>query len=690
MRARFLKLGILALLVPVLGACVDEDAGPTVVTDKGSLNVGLDLVALGIPTGQVSVDFDVADLDTVNHPVDLFDRAEPILSLWSSRLSGNFETATDYGRKDVWAGRWFKDDQFGSQPDDPRRPLLVQNPNVNDIYPDAMDFLRIRSFESFAGQFCTDGPCWTIYTDLDVLGPDEAWVAVGFARYGVQVNGLPDHLEIFVEGTVTQPDSLVLLGGAPGGYPQHNGERWHNFGDPAPWQEVPSDSPEACPAAQATANPFLFGHTQLGGSNFTNPRAPDSNYDGELQIGWCFSSEGVWSDAKDGPVPAIAPNTFESFDLPRYNYVVVWEYDKANEQVLYDRPLFRAQLGIDLDVNGNPLPHAFAPFPYPPGHEFASTTGPFATRTEFLEDPRVAPGASDIDLTLENLGPLAGGASYQVWLFDEVEGETVRVPVTYVALRPDTVGTDDLGEPIVEFVPEGEPQTVQSFPGSRTRKHSIAFNAADLQAAGIVLRSFTHVVVTVSEGGDASPVDSPAPVWFRFTDQQGTRTDFFDNEINRAGTARFGFIPELAGRGAGWELFGGGSVEFLHTEALGVRLSRLARPPLGYYYAVWLENEETGQTRNLGPITTPAPEYSSLRDADILPVDGEFLTPREILTAWKWQEWDEVPEGFAAFTHVIVTLESKAGPQDQMSLTRIFEAVIPPDLDKIPVETPRR
>jgi hypothetical protein len=339
----------------------------------------------------------------------------------------------------------------------------------------------------------------------------------------------------------------------------------------------------------------------------------------------------------------------------------------------------RAQVGVELDVNGQPIPHAFAPLPTAPGKELSE----FSSYPEFLAHPAVAGSAMSIDMILSNLKPLTGGSGYQVWLFDEVEQDAVRISPLYVLQRPDTTGVDELGEPIIEWVNVGDTASVQSFDGAIGLRHVVMVDEAALQAGGLSLSQYTHVVLTIGSD-DASPLNSPAPVWYRYTNQNGTRTDLFDNELFLSGSAQFGFVPSLADQGKGWQPFGTGKVQFLNVEGLSVGLERLARPPLGYYYAVWLVNQESGITVPLGEITTPPPQFASLRDADI--ATGEFVTESEIFAAAKWAEWSELPSDFKSFTHVYVTLEPKDGASDLMSPTVLFQAPIPKDLDKMPRE----
>ena len=650
MSTRTWLLGAAALVVAAaFVGCEDEDAGPTALTGRAAIMVGLDFVARDLPGGDATA---IAGLDLTNAGSDLLGRAAPSrdpVFVQSGDLDMDKTTA------------WIGPRVFFS---DPRLPKLIEHV-WNDTYGDNIDFLEFQRPDRSSRI-----DRWDYRSDLDYIGVDNSWYAVGLVRYATVVNGLIDHLEILAnDGNTPEPDGLVVLGGSPAGYPDHQADWWLASGDD-------------CPVVPAGANPFILGHFKTGPA--VDPKDTGANFDGETDADFCFLGSGQWQASHTAPlhpdsVP-FAPNSFEPFDLPQYNYLVIWEYDRATNTVLFDRPHMRAQLGVELDLNGNPIRHAFAPFPTAPGLELSE----FTDFAEFVADPVVAVTVTAISLIANHLKPLASGSAYQIWLVDDVEREAARVSPVYTLQRPDTVGISDLGEPIIEWVNVADPQTAQSFDGALGLRHIIELSDSDLLAAGIELSQFTHVVFTVGGSADASPLEAPAPAWYRYTDQKGTRADLFDNDVFLTGSVEFGFIPELADKGIGWQPFGGGTVEFLNVEAFAVGLERLARPPLGYFYGVWLVNEEDGSTLELGEITTPPPDFASLLDADI--TTGAFVTGGEILAAAKFAVWAELGADFANFTHVRVTLEPKNGAPGVMSETVILEASVPKDLDKLPEE----
>ncbi len=660
MRTRgWLVWALAALTIPALSACVDEDAGPTVLTDEGGIRVLFDFLAASLPGGEAVVVAGVVELDTLNNPDDLFGRATggPEVTWPSPRFADTYDLGTDFGRKPEIAQRqWIS----GFVPDDPRKPFLIENANFGDTYGDNADHIRFWS-PTALGADCPTGPCWAYSSDIDWLGPDDSWFAVGFVRYGLQVNGLLDHLDILVnDGVVEEPDSLIPLGGALAGYSSVQSDHWmYNSND--------------CLPMLADANPFILGHFKTGPT--VDPKDSGANFNGETDADYCYYSNGVWGDnGFTSGVQPFAPNALQPFDLPSYNYLVIWSYDPATDQVKFDEPWVRAQIGVDLDLNGNPIPHSFAPFPTAPGRELSD----FADFPEFLGHPNVAAGASRVTLTVRNLKPLAAGQTYQIWLYDEVEGDATRVEATYTLQQPDTLGIDPLGEPIIDWVDVQGPGPATDFNGVRGYRHIIELRNSNLIPTGVRLSQFSHVVATIGSS-DANPASSPAPVWFRYTNQNGTRTDLFDNEVFLEGSARFGFRPSLADKGIGWQPFGSGNVQFLNVEAIAVALNRLARPPLGFYYGVWLVNEDDGTNLFVGEITTPPPGLESLLDADV--TKNDFVSDSEILAAGKWATWADLGANYKSFTSLYVTLEPKNGDGSVRSPSTIFRAAIPANLE---------
>jgi hypothetical protein len=318
----------------------------------------------------------------------------------------------------------------------------------------------------------------------------------------------------------------------------------------------------------------------------------------------------------------------------------------------------------------------------------------------------LAGGATDsMVLTIGNLPVLASGGSYQVWLADSVSRNVRRINAAFQIQRPDTIRIDPITEvAIINWVAEAPVQNVESFNAQSGKRTRLVVRAAHVTAAGSTLRDFTHVVVTISTGGDASPLNSPAPAFFRY--RNGANNTFVGVTTATATPVR-PFFNHYPGRFSdSWVPLGGGTVEFLNTEGFGMVVDRNTRPPLGFYYDVWLvDNNPRGRAPvHVGEATSPAPRFLSLKDADISTIPG-VVTQTQILELAIWQKWGDLrdndgsplqlfktvtlPGGITTtqpvFTHVVVALRSKHAV-DGLPPTVVYEARIPDGLDRMPVE----
>lgn len=685
-RVRVITSGAAALAFAAAFPACEEPAGPELYRGVPTLEVGVEAVVAGLPEGDYAVSFSVVDWDTAAASGLLEDMGlapRPTTDVWRGTFAETLELGTSFGAKSYVAARWYKIDGLSDRRDDPRKPLLVLNTNLGDDgdYLGGIDHIRFRSPTSFPGRYCTNGPCWTIMNDLDRIGANDSWFAMGLVRYALKVNGLLDQIEHWVEGEVEEPDSLIPLPFNPGGYPDHQADWWHGF------TSSRFNEPEWCPDVPADANPFIFGHFKTGPT--VDPHDPGADFDGETDADWCFTGAGRWGNSIEDEVTSpFAPNEPKRFDLPQYNYFVIWQYDRESGQVLYDKPVLRAQIGVDIDLNGNPIPNAYAPFPLVPGHP--AGTDPWKSRVDFLADPRVAAGAGKASFTVTGL-PAFSGLEYQVWLYHQSTGVTKRVPVAWLQQKPDTVGVDELGQPIIRWTDLAARATVQSFTSQGAgMRHLLELRRAILAQAGAELKGFTHVVITTAKVGEqADPTVKNAVVSFRYADPKGTPDNFFDDVVNGSGKLLFSFLPgPVAQLGQSWKVFGAGNVKYSGDQEFGLILNRFARPPAGWYYEVWLVKlDEKGavlQEKNLGAITSPAPEFASLRDADV--TTGELVTETEILKAAKFARVSEAgASSLNDFSAIWVTLEPKDGADNERSPFRIFAAQIPPDLAKVPV-----
>lgn len=685
---KYVTLGgaVLALAaLATLSACEDP-TGATLLNDEPAVEVGTELLLQGTPQGTFVNDLVVVDLDTVNHPDDVFGRSIPTNEVWDA--GGYYELGTSYGGRSFFSGRWWHAGDFNGDPRLPPLQLVTDLSGGDEYYGGGLDFLRFYPppFLDVDGGDCTHGPCWWIQNDLDHLGPDHFWMVQAAVRYATQVNGKLDHIEMITEGEVTEPDQLVPLPFQPGGYPEHD----------ADW--IPFDSDEftgdPCPDVPPDANPFIFGHLGTGDGNTNAGRDGGGAFDGEIDADWCFTSAGNWSDTDitSGTQP-LAPNAPQGFDLPTYNYVTFYTFDKAAydagtpamDAIDFDEEWARFQAGVDIDMDGNPIPHAYAPFPFPPGSTWDVE---FGSRENMLAHPNVAAAARSSEITLRGV-PSFEGMEYQVYLHNQATGEYQQITVNWVQQRPDTVGTDELGDPIIEFVDLSAPANVQSF-GSQGQgmRHVIELEHQTLADAGTPMGDYSHVVIFAApQGGTVDPARTAAAVSFQFIDLSGTPEVRFDDQPAKDGDALFSFLPgEVAAAGKSWAAFGGGNVTYQPGGRFGLRLNRIARPPAGWYYEVWgVTESEEGEVTNevsFGEVTTPAPDFESLLDADVS--TGEYVTDTEILQASKFVDFNTMnvsgASGPSDFTRIVVTLEPKDGGPERSPI-QVFTTGVPNDLE---------
>ncbi|HEY8468913.1 MAG TPA: hypothetical protein VIL18_04680 [Longimicrobiales bacterium] len=276
-----------------------------------------------------------------------------------------------------------------------------------------------------------------------------------------------------------------------------------------------------------------------------------------------------------------------------------------------------------------------------------------------------------LSLTLQYLAPLSGNNRYQVWLANDTAA--ARIGVRHTTLRPDTVGFDEFdGTPIIEWREVAPESPATEFNATTGYRQVLRFTRGELTAAGVDMSAYTHVVVTIGSG-DANPLTSPAPVFFRYA---GLGTGAFTD-----GVAQFGFDPAAAS-GTGWVAFGGGSVEWLNVEGFGLLAQRIARPPRGFFYELWLVDEGRTRKVRLGELLTPAPEFASLMNADV--EEGPFVARGEIIKAGRYVRWADLQATPDQFSALLIALKPKAGVADELPETVVYQAAVPPNLDQLP------
>lgn len=489
---------------------------------------------------------------------------------------------------------------------DPRLPALDPLPDPSAV---STAFARIMGPEYWGANM------WDLYMRWNGMEPGVRYT-FAIERLATQVNGLVDHLEMLLYGVVTEPDVLVPLGGAPGGYPDNDYTWTNNAGC------------QAEPIPQPPPNPWYLG-------------AFTANSSGVGTADFCMGSPWPWYQNTSGPPVAdssiVVPNTLDvTSSVPdyQYNYVVVYRGEPPN----LGPPVLRIQVGADLDLDGKPIPNAFAPFPL------------FEDRIGLIGVPGVQARVSALELTATSLAPLAS-SQYSLWLFDASSGELAAATADYTRIRRVQTGTDESGNPIFEDDPQPVVRTATFNPDAANERHHFVIGPQTL--GGVAARDFTHVLIVP---GDAQPTNA-APFWTRYLDDGGTPDPNDDALVE--GPLQFGAL-DLASPGSPrvFQATGGAEGSFW-AHRLGIAFQNLRRPPAGYYYALWLV-PESGEPVELGPLATPPPELASLRDADM---DESFsvVTSGEILKAGFYIEEGELGQPWNAFQSLRLTLQPKVG-----------------------------
>jgi hypothetical protein len=413
---------------------------------------------------------------------------------------------------------------------------------------------------------------WDFWCWLDGLQPNTDYTAV-LVRYYVDVRGELDTIEMLLNGTVTQPDSLIPLDGSPGGYP----EELYDF-DPA--------RPTYTTGVTGNQNPFVMGYQTSDGTGFA-------------VIDCLVGSGGFWADdfPNDPSEAPLGPNTFESFSLPRYNYVEIYEGRGTNANPIPPGPpVLRFQVGVDIDASGNPIPNSFGPAP---------TVGldPFQLAEADFAESR----PDSIIFRLDNLAKLAGPAAYQV--FALLDDGSVSSALDFVYMNVKEMETGD-------SVITGPTQTSSFSGGSYT--HVLTVEHPD---------NATHLFLTIQEQPGGSP-SAAQLLWMKGGIQpQGVqKTKDFD--------VTFGtFALSDPTQQRLWSISGTGTGGLFGVE-FRAEYEHLPRPPIGYQYVGYLVSDSLPPVRLPDEtFTSPPREYAVLTDADVDLTISDVVQPGEILRA---------------------------------------------------------
>lgn len=529
--------------------------------------------------------------------------------------------------------RYLLDPAARNSTDDPRVPAL------GGLGTEAVGGNQCRFGD---GDFWGGSDGWDFFCFLEGLRPNTDYTVM-LVRYALTVNGDLDTEEILLSGAITQPDELALLGGTPGGYPLE-------------LCDFDPNRPTFTIGVTGDQNPLVMGFVT-------------SNANGALVFDCLVGSGGFWSaGALTDPAEApFAPNEIASFDVPRYNYVVVVEgLGTAIDPVPPGDHVMRFQVGVDIDASGTPIANGLAPLP-----------DRAATDDELLFAPGGAGRPNELTATFNNLEELAGGAEYSAWLVNPVTGAFLPAIGTYNRIKiiaerdpitGEVISTRD-STPPVETV-----AGVNSFVGGMQEdgfRHQLVLTDAGLPGgAADSVGFYTHLVLTIAESPSLANMSDSRPLWFQYTDQGGTPDNFFDDAFDiDAGRTRFGNFDMadpadsrlFSGQGQGQGGF--------REEVLSIDMRRLSRPPVGYEFVAWVIDED-GNAVRMPAITGPPPERVSLTDADVQLIP-DIVTSNGILEAnfqatqselgVTWFDVNADTLTGTSLRQVLVTLEAKVG-----------------------------
>ena len=538
-----------AALALALGAC---DAGDPVSPAGGAQGQTQPLLA-GVtnatkPTGTASVSISEIAIDP-SLP-DAFGRVAPDRRgrFWSTE---GFWRIVDYGRSSLAAER------------DPRIPV----PNTNaagpglaiiDIYP-----------PDFAGGY------WELYmpggAGVTGLKPGVEY-RMAFVHYRLGVAGAPDQVDRLILGAAVDRDTLKKLTGT----------------EQLAIGEWTSAAPAGCATYPGTtANPLVI-------AEFTASAGGASPV-----LDQCIVPGNGLDEETPQAGSLIGANNNTAYDLPNYNYLVIYEAAHG-----LDSTAWRLQLGQDLDAAGQPIANAFAPFPAPassnsnkrassPGHASTDLAASFPLSIAAQVALPAAIGAPDsVRVRMTNVQRLETGV-YKAWYVNRNTNEAQPAPGRYIRRSITVNAADTALRDTTIFEDVANTSTFKGGPEEilfTTRPYSEIGNP-DLSD------TLAFLLITVEQNENAATPSTAQPFWVRVFKTAGTSAggtvQFGDFNFNQGDAQPVTFTAQGT--------FSGGVLGGTRTERNGeetevvfegstVRLNftGLTRPPEGYEYRAYM------------------------------------------------------------------------------------------------------
>lgn len=289
-----------------------------------------------------------------------------------------------------------------------------------------------------------------------------------------------------------------------------------------------------------------------------------------------------------------------------------------------------------------------------------------------------SPADDSIEITLQGLDTLENGF-YTIWFGDTAATRLTRASGTLRVVRTDS-STNDQGDLVVTRDSVNYPGTAAFSNGGA--RSTLRFFTSRTTSGMPVADSLQLVLITIEDNASATvPNASRRPLWA--TRPAGgspptqTRTaNFIFGNFDPTVGSRYVYVPEGRGRA------------YVRGSTFIVNDTNLTRPPLGYYYAVYAERQDSAtnvptDTLFLGELASAADRSISLRNADSLVVDSrvQLVSPPSILAASNRVDASEVglpsTRSFRDFARVLVTLESKNSDNTRMGPAILLRADLP-------------
>lgn len=380
----------------------------------------------------------------------------------------------------------------------------------------------------------------------------------GVARYAVQVRGALDISEMLLTGTITQPDSLVF-----------------RTGDFNPGGKKSRDRFTTSCTSVNVIHPVAGANPHLLGSDTTNGGFVD------LDQTVCAATGEAWSDLGTATSP-VPKNNSTALGNNQYNFYVIWEA-LPDSTPNYAKPVFREQIGPLLTTTGQVVNNSYGPMP---------TAALVGTTLAILPGGNSVPDTVTLDLG--KLARLASGSAYQVW-FTKAGSDSAAKATGKVYKIVGGVAVDSQLN-----VSEFNPDTTSGA----TWRMRVDY------ASYAPLANFDAVLLTIaSAGGTTRP--TAQPLWSILQ-----RKVAGGPVPTLSATMPFGSFVNGDASGFRWAPSGGAAGGITGRDLIAQPV-HLIRPPVGYYFNAYLRNGTTGAALDLGPLTGPYPDYSSLIDADV-------------------------------------------------------------------------